>query len=653
MKFGIKKTQIPLIILFVFGALMFFMGFMNHYFFRSFVFDYGNYNFAFWDYAHFRINSIPTYPGNFLQDHYSFLLMYFIPVYWLLNWLTGTYTLIFIQNALILVAAWYTYKLIKLKTENLWLSAGVMGYYFFLLGRYSTFTGDVNLAVMSACFIPVFLYYFEVRKYIFAFIILILSLLSRENIPIWFAFIFIVLIIQHRKERKAVKYSICGIVLSVLYFILLFKVLIPVIETEEKSFTLFNYSALGESPGEAFTFVLRHPVETVKMFFINHIDKPAYDGIKREFYLVYLISGGIVLLLRPQYLIWFIPIVAQKVLNDAPVRWGIYTYYSIEVVTLLPLSVFLVLASLKSKLLQTVLAIAVCIATLGVTLHKMERKNRVIPASFRPEKETVYSSDFYQSYYELRETHNLINKIPLKARVSASEHMFSHLAQRQHIYFFPAVKDAEYIIFSVFDNDFRLPHMENERARNKYLYDSDWEIIGEVFPVFLLKKRVNPGSKLPPLKNVDPLSDTINCDFEIIDSVGNWVLFDKGIVADWSNRLHSDHVRSGNQSLLLQGENRYGKAIQFSDINDIDYITSTVWFYGDANNAHVSAKFSDRLYLLSKSVVEIDESNWKKLEMSFWIPRKGDNKDFYMHVWNSSAEDSLLIDDLQIIRRFR
>ena len=151
------------------------MGIMNHYYFRSHVDDYGNYNFAFWDYSHFRISPLPNHSGNFLQDHFSFLLMYFIPVYWLLNWLTGTYTLIIIQNGLILLAAWYTYKLIKLKTENLWLGAGVLVYYFVLLGRYSTFACDVNLAVMSACLIPVFLYYFERKKYLLSLIITVLS----------------------------------------------------------------------------------------------------------------------------------------------------------------------------------------------------------------------------------------------------------------------------------------------------------------------------------------------------------------------------------------------------------------------------------------------------------------------------------------------
>src|SRR5690606_25939056 len=132
--------------------------------------------------------------------------------------------------------------------------------------------------------------------------------------------------IQHRKDKKAVLFSVAGIIISLLYFILLFKVFIPSIETDEKQFTLFNYSALGATPGEAFLFALKNPVETIKLFFINHLNDPAFDRVKAEFYIVYLISGGIVLLLRPQYFIWFIPIVAQKMLNDSYIRWGISTY---------------------------------------------------------------------------------------------------------------------------------------------------------------------------------------------------------------------------------------------------------------------------------------------------------------------------------------
>ncbi len=195
--------------------------------------------------------------------------------------------------------------------------------------------------------------------------------------------------------------------------------------------------------------------------------------------------------------------------------------------------------------------------------------------------------------------------------------------------------------------------MENERERNKYLTDPDWEIIGEEFPVFLLKKRESPVSSVPQQNILEFKTDTINCNFEIVDTVANQVLFDNGIFADTPDRLSSDRSRSGNHSLLLINDNRYGKAIQFNDINDLSYITATVWFYGKDNNAIIAAKFGSGLYFHCKSAIESGYSNWKKLELSFWIPRKGDNSDFFIHLWNGSKEDSVFFDDFQIIRRFK
>jgi uncharacterized membrane protein len=469
MKLRFSKAHIPYLIIAFFGLLLFFMGIINHYYFRTVTFDYGNYNIAFWDYSHFRLSPMPTYPGNFLQDHFSFTLMYFIPVYWLLNWLTGTYTLIIIQYSMVLLAAWYTYKLVMLKTDNIWLGAGVLVYYFVLLGRFTTFSGDVNLAVLSSCFIPIFLYLFEKKKYLVAFIILILSLFSRENMPLWFIFIFIVLIILHWKDRQAVILSILGILISLIYFILIFKIFIPLIETEEKQFTLFNYAALGAGPGEAFLFVLQNPVHTIKLFFINHLNDPAYDWVKAEFYIVCMVSGGFILFLRPQYLIWFIPIVAQKVLNDSFIRWGISTYYSIEVITMLPLSVFLTISSVKKRKIQNILVIIVLAFTIFMTLYKLEPKNVQIPWTMNPSKEKFYAKEFYQPVLNVQNTNKLLKLIPPGARVSASDHLLSHLAQRKAIYLFPTVKDAEYIVFSVYDNNFNYSRMENEKRRNEYL----------------------------------------------------------------------------------------------------------------------------------------------------------------------------------------
>jgi uncharacterized membrane protein len=535
MKIQFRKERIPYYILIFFGILLLMMGILNHYYFKTFTYDYGNYNFAFWDYSHFRMSPVPLFKDYlFLQDHFSFTLMYFVPIYWLLNWLTQTYTLIIIQCSLILIAAWYSYKIIRLKTDNFWLGVGVLIYYFLLLGRYTSYTADVNLAIISACFIPIFLFYFEIRKYSVALIIMVLSLFSRENIALWFIFIFIVLIIEHRKEKKAVLFSMVGLVVSMIYFFLLFKVFIPALESPVKHYYLFNYSALGKTPVEALLYILHHPFETLKMLFENHLSDPAYNGVKVEFYMVYLISGGIVLLLKPQYLIWFIPIVAQKVLNDDPIRWGIATYYSIEVVTLLPLSVFLVLSAIKERLLQNGLIIVICIVTFTMTIYKLDQRNCRIPWTSFPAKENLFDKRFYKPPFDVKKVNHLLSFIPPDAKVSASNMLLPHLAQRNFIYFFPEVKDAEYIVFSVLDNCYKMTPYENEMARIKYLSDRKWEAVSIEYPVFLLKYNESSISGKSTLEKVWGQCDTLVNEYEQTDSANQQVY--------WLNKIYIDNL---------------------------------------------------------------------------------------------------------------
>ncbi len=641
-----SKNFVPLLILGVFGILILTMGILNHYFFRTVTYDYGNYNFAFWDYAHLRISPLPTFRGTFLQDHFSFTLFYFIPFYWLLNWLTQTYTLIIIQNACIIVAGWYSFKIIRLKSDSLWMTAGVLIYYFVILGRYTTFLADVNLAIISSCFIPVFIYYFKTKKYWVAFVILVLALFSRENIPLWFISIFMVLIIDHRKDKKAVLFSTTGIILSVIYFILLFKVFIPAIETPDKQYVIFNYSALGKGPGEAIVYILKHPVEAVKMFFVNHTGNPTYDGIKAEFYWVYLISGGFVLLLRPQYLIWFVPVVAQKVLNDAYVRWGIGTYYSIEVVTLLPLSVFLALSSLKSEKLKKILSVLVCISTLSMTLYKLERQNNKVPWLFDSAKVKIYDKEFFKASFDVKEVNKLLKLIPENASLSASNKLLPHLAQRERIYFFPKVEDAEYLVLSVYDNHYLYSHAQNDQFRQKYFSSNEWELIAHEFPVFLFKKITSSESSNG---NQIKWSNTSNllCDFEDKEENTNTLLSDKEI-NEMKHLLSDEKARSGQTSIKLTPESKYAPKIKLPGIKPKDHVEISIWYYStEKNTIHLVAEGIDNYKHHNSEPDSVDIEGWKHLVLSFWVPENESELDGSTFFWNSGSEPAY-IDDLQI-----
>lgn len=653
MKNKIKKKHIPYFILIIFGLLIFMMGILNHYYFKTATYDYGNYNFAFWDYSHFRISVLPMFKGNFLQDHFSFTLMYFVPLYWLFNFLFETYTLIIIQCSLIIVAAWYSYRLIKIKTDNFWLSVGVLVYYFLLLGRYTAFGADVNLAIISACFVPIFLYYFEIKKYFIAMVIMVFSLFSRENISLWFIFIFIVLIVEHRNEKKAILYGLIGVVVSILYFILLFKVFIPSVENPENQYSLFNYSALGANPGEAFEFMISNPIETIRLFFVNHLKDASYDGLKVEFYLVYLISGGFVLFYRPQYLIWFFPIVAQKVLNDVPVRWGISSYYSVEVVTLLPLSVFLVLSAIKHRLLQNTLAVVVCIGAIGMTVNKFDLQNCRVPWMMNPPKEKFYDKDFYKQPFNVKSVNSLLSNIPKDARVSASNMLLPHLAQRKFIYFFPTVKDAEYIVFSLFDNYYLFSQEENEKSRLKYLSDPRWEIISVEYPVILLKFNEASESSKNALDMLWAKSDTLFCNYEKVDSANSQILFSNGEFADKLENLTTEVARSFESSIVLPTKNSFSSSVKIDDSDKICYLELSVWCSPDsANKGFIVISGKNGFYKVSFESDSIDSFGWRKLILNTWIPKESAGSYLSVYFGNDGSEPTYF-DDFQIVKKSR
>jgi hypothetical protein len=474
-------------------------------------------------------------------------------------------------------------------------------------------------------------------------------LFSRENIPIWFIFIFVFLIIEFRKDKKAVLYSIGGVLVSVVYFVLLFRVFIPGVESEERQFTLFNYSALGENPGEAFMFTLTHPFQTIKMFFVNHLGDPSSDGIKAEFYFVYLVSGGIVAFFRPKYLIWLIPVVAQKMLNDSIVRWGISTYYSIELVTLLPLSVFLTLSEFKNQNLKIITGVVACVAAVTITLYKLNPDNVKLNWTTNPSKERIYDRNFFKKPFNVKKVNMLLKEIPQDAKVSSSDRILPHLAQRQFIYMFPDVKDAEYLIFSVFDDNFMYSQKENDSYRMQYLTNPEWMVVADEFPVLLLKRRES-GMADRFGYNKKWLPDTLGCNFENIDTIQGKVLFHDNSIADSGSKLSDLYARSGRFSLKLIEPDPYGISLYLPEINTCQRFSVEAWYYGgESVHTNLVACCGDEFYLGSNTVEQTDSLGWKKIELSFWLKPFKNPENFKVYLWNNSTVP-VYFDDFKLTR---
>lgn len=479
---------LPYITISVFGCLYLTMVFCNHYFFRTWTYDYGSYNFAFYDFAHFHVSESPVFPPHvsFLQDHVSFTMFLFIPLYWLLAWLTGTYTLAIVQTLIILLGGLALYKLLESKTSSRLLSWLALLQYFTLYGRWASFCTACNLAIIASSAIPVFLYYFERKNFLISYLVLLFILTAREDMALWTIFIGLFLLLMHTKEMDYRRSSIIVILASVGYFLFVFNVIIPLLETPFKKFNLFNYSALGATPFEALIFLFKHPFESFKLLFVNHSGIPSYDHVKTEFYFMYLISGGFLLFYRPKYLLLFVPLVLKKMYNDLPVRWSIESYYSIEFVSILPIAVFLIISDIKQRFVHNLIVAIVCLNSAGITVYKLLEKGREL--NYDNTNFAFYKSTMYKAAFNVASVYRNLKMIPGDAVISVSNSINPHMAFRPKAYFFPTVNEAGYIaVFNSIDT-WPFDPKQFKGELNKYIMSPDWETLVNDSTLVIIKK---------------------------------------------------------------------------------------------------------------------------------------------------------------------
>jgi uncharacterized membrane protein len=441
-----NKRQEGIIIFFIllfFGLIYCSISIVNHYQFRTSALDLGFNTHALYCYAHFINPRFMANPEiNYLGNHFTPLIILFVPLYFLF----GSYTLLIIQIIAVLAGGLGIYYYARLKTRYTWLPVIILFQFYSLWGIYSALAYDFHFAVVAAMLVPWFIYFYETdnRKWVLVFLLLIL--LCKENIALWMVFIMTGLYVKDnfRKLRTSPFYSLSLFLIAGLYFILVVGLIMPAINKGAVPVYFKNYySHIGQSFPEMIVNLFTHPKNTFDLFFKNiYPDKP-FNGIKTELYLVILASGGIALLFKPYYLIMLIPVFTQKMLSREPVLWGTLYHYSIEFIPIISLALFDWINSFHNKKIGYILVIIFMLSTPLTSLKLMDKRKSVW---YSPVLMQFYSKQHYDRSLNYREIYTALKLIPDSASVSAHFAVAPHIANREKIYQFPIIKDAEYIV---------------------------------------------------------------------------------------------------------------------------------------------------------------------------------------------------------------
>lgn len=440
------KRIVPVLVLF--GLIFSLVSIVNHTFFRTYALDLGIFNQALYNLSHFKkamfTLGLEGFEISFWGTHFSPIVFLYIPFHLIF----GSYGLLVVQILAILFGGLgifrYSFELLK----NFSFSLMIMLIFFGMWGIYSALAFDFHNNVVGAMMVPWLFYYLKKEKILASIMFFILIIITQESVALWMVFILAGLIVRdlvsgnHKTDPKVFRLQISLLAISTAYFLTVSMIIIPYFNQQTDFF--FRYSGLGDNFPEIVTSVISNPLSAIKLFVGGSSEPGIPPGIKLEFHLMVLLSGGIFLLYRPYYLIMLIPLYAQKMLSSDPVLWGINMQYSIEFMPILALSVADSVCSSKfSKKHALIMLSIILILSYGATIKTMIKRNSIW---YNKANTVFWQKPHYESDIDIRQTREVLKMIPDKVPVSASSPLAPHLYRREKLYHFPVVKDADYIM---------------------------------------------------------------------------------------------------------------------------------------------------------------------------------------------------------------
>lgn len=464
----------------VFAVFYLMIVLVNHYCFRTYALDLGIYTNALYDYAHWQFNDATSFKleaQNLLSDHLDLSLMLVSP----LSYLFGQYTLLLVQVASILLGGFGLAQWVSIKLNKSDWQCQVMLAFYLFFGVYSALSFVYHSNVLAACLLPWLLVFLYKQRWVSMYLIALLMLFTKESVALWLVGIAGFIAVTDWSTKAIRIHALILMVGSLLYFYLAIVWIMPALSINQ-SYNHFKYHVLGNTYAEALVFCISHPLELIRILFVNTTDAISNQYVKLEFWLFILFSGSWALVFLPRYALLLIVPLVSKMAYDDPAIWSIDCHYAIEFAPVL----VMLLAEFKKRYATRLLPWSVLIALNAlVSIRLMD--HTVYLHDYQ--RLRLYQKGHYTRGYELAPVYEALSKIPDTAAVSAQTAFMPHLAYRSKAYQFPIVKDARWIIVSTSEDiTYPLSKSDFSKTVKAFLTDTSWQVVCQKPEVILLHK---------------------------------------------------------------------------------------------------------------------------------------------------------------------
>jgi uncharacterized membrane protein len=411
-------------------------------------FDLGNMDQAVWNSSEGRILEATDEYGEItsrLKNHADFLLLAFVPLYWISP---SPHWLLVVQATVVGLGAIPLYWLARRFLGRDLPAALIAVAYLFNPGLQSANLFDFHAQMMAGTFLLFAFHYLLERRLLPFLAFAVLAALTKEGIVLIVGMMGLYALFAQRRPRWGIPVFLG----STAYFLLTMLVIIPFFNTGGASELVEGrYEAFGGSLGGVVKTTLTDPIFTLS--YVLSGDKALY--------LTFLTGMSWFLgLFAPALLLIPLPELAINLLSDRPQMTNIRYHYSAPILPFIYVAAAAGIHNLLS-FLQRISGwrrtfsplkrpavqgrIAVFLAA-GMLLFAAQMDYEVGPLPVFHSPGNVASVIEPAPQEHLRALDEAVALIPADAKVSASNQVGPHLAHRRHLYLFPLLADAEYVV---------------------------------------------------------------------------------------------------------------------------------------------------------------------------------------------------------------
>lgn len=454
----VQKIILPSLLATLFIIIFSIHSLNRHFSFNSHALDLGIHVQAFYLFSQNLLPFSSILHAPYLSDHFGLITFFLSPLYKLFP---SAATILVLQSVLVGLSSIFIYQIALDKLKNSLLSFLIAVSYISSPALLSAINFDFHLTTISVFPLSLMLYAWYFKKTRLYWAALILAITFKEDTQIFILGLGIYQLFQKRYKQGALT-----VLFTALSFYLIKFQIMPLLWQGTENLDIgTSILPLSDPFTLVYLFFLR-PNIFIDQIFNSPIKLATIDFVYRQFAFLSLLS--------PLSWLTIFPALFLRFSSLATHFWTSGFHYNANLTPFLAVSAILAIKKFKLSTVPLIFLLIFFLITGGLAPNGMILRTIQNP---------------FQDFSQYRYIKKALEDIPPSAGVSAQSPLVPHLTNRESIYMFPEIYDAQYVILDTSLSSYPLRQEELKGKITAFKKSKYWQIKKQVKSLIVFQKK--------------------------------------------------------------------------------------------------------------------------------------------------------------------